>query len=80
MFYIKVMNKEDNDYSMFTAHSYRVSRLYTDSDGVGSSQNIKAHVILDESSSDGSAKMIEVKSTAYIMSDSGKTIDTIYTN
>jgi hypothetical protein len=79
MFYIKVMNKSDNDYSMFTAvERYRVSRTYS---GDCAPQKCEAYIIINENKGDDVIPfMIEVKSVAYIMSDSGKTIDTVYTS
>jgi hypothetical protein len=74
MFYIKVMNKEDCDYTMYSTNRYRVSRKYT-GDTI-SAQVCEGRIICDEGSDHASA--INIESVAYIMSDSGKTIDTIY--
>jgi hypothetical protein len=77
MFYIKVMNKEDCDYTMYSANRFRVSRKYT-GDEIGA-QKCEGHIICDEGSEEA-ARAIKIESVAYIMSDSGKTIDTIYVN
>jgi hypothetical protein len=75
MFYIKVMNKEDCDYTMYSTNRYRVSRKCS-GDEIGA-QVCEGHIICDEGSEDH-ARAIKIESVAYIMSDTGKTIDTIY--
>jgi hypothetical protein len=82
MFYLKVMNPEDLDYSMHSANTYRVASRYSGSIGSKpnepSTSSCERYIYLDESI-DVHPRMLDVSNNdVFIMNADGKTIDKIY--
>jgi hypothetical protein len=79
MFYIKVMNNDDMDYSMHSASEYRLRTSGAEATNVPSTpKNIERLLILDESI-DVHPRMLNVSDNdVYIMNDDGKTIDRLH--